>query len=115
MAIEGSLSSSRRVSVVLPAPEGEEITRRRPRRSIGMGLATLFNVLHLLAHLINDGLEAQANAAQRFVLRLGAKRIGFAMKFLRQEIELAADGAGLIGQKSMGVAYMGGDAAERVR
>src|SRR5262245_40828082 len=111
MVIEGSLSSSLRVSVVLPAPEGDEITRRRPRRSMGMVLA-LFNVLHLLAHLIYDGFEAEPDAAQRFILRLGAKSIGFAMKFLRQKIELAADRTRAVFQQVMGSADMGEDAVE---
>ena len=49
----------------LAGTEGEEITRRRPRRPIGAVLSFLFNVLHLLTHLVDDSLQRQPDGAQR--------------------------------------------------
>ena len=81
-----------RVSVVLPAPEGEDSTSIRPRRAMRrvMSLAS-FDVLHLLAQLVDHGLQLEADRGQRAVVGLGAERVGLAVEFLRQEVEPAAD------------------------
>ena len=50
-----SASSSARDNVVLPAPDGEDRTRRSPlRATCGWLCISLFNVLNLFAHLIDD-------------------------------------------------------------
>ena len=50
-----------------------------------------FEVLHLLAELLDHALQLEADIGQFDVVRLGAQRIGFAVEFLRQEIEPAPD------------------------
>ena len=52
-----SLSKSLRERVVLPAPEGDDMTSKSPRLKITGLVANLFNVLHLLTHLVDDGFE----------------------------------------------------------
>src|SRR5689334_7483782 len=92
-----SPSSSARASVVLPAPEGDDSTRSRPRRAMRGGemLASLLNVLHLLSHLVDHHFQGEPRARYLRGVRLGAQRIGLAIELLRQEIELATDGSGL--------------------
>src|SRR5689334_670249 len=91
-----SRSTRRRVIVVLPAPEGEERTRSRPRRPIsGELMRALFDVLHLLAELLDPGLELEADPGQLDVRRLGAERIGLAVELLAEKIETPASGATL--------------------
>src|SRR5580698_5037436 len=80
-----SLSSKRRDSVVLPAPDGEDSTSISPRRLISL------DILRLLAELVDHGLERQPRAGKRDVGGFRAQRVGFAVELLRQEIELAAD------------------------
>ncbi len=67
MPISLSASSNRRESVVLPAPEGEDSTSSNPRLSILGGFVrgvsvkvaprVSFDVLHLLAQLVDDCLQ----------------------------------------------------------
>src|SRR5688500_1333699 len=108
----GSRSSSRRVSVVLPAPEGDEITNSSPRRLICVCPVDLFNVLHLLAHLIDHRLEGKANGAQGPVLRFGAKSVGFAVKLLGEKIKFAAHRSGIVLQELKCRRHMGEEAIE---
>ena len=91
-----SAVSSMRDSVVLPAPDGDDSTSIRPRRAIRLAFApsraiALLQVLHLLAELLDHGLELQPDIGQFDVVGFGAQRIGFAVELLGQEIELAAD------------------------
>ena len=53
-----------RDNVVLPAPDGEDITSSMPRRAIFGLVGDLFNVLYLLAHLIDDSFEFKTDAGQ---------------------------------------------------
>src|SRR5581483_7427367 len=93
-----SLASRRRASVVLPAPDGEESTSSRPRRATcgrsdrsGRAPASL-NVLHLLAHLVDDRLELQSRPGRFRIVGLGADGVGLAIELLGEEIETAAGG-----------------------
>ena len=52
-----------------------------------------FQVLHLLAELLDHALELQADIGELHIVRLGAQRVGFAIELLSQEIEPAADRA----------------------
>src|SRR5690606_34262154 len=98
----GSSWSRRREIVVLPAPEGEDRTSISPRRwmcdgsaasaaSIGRLSVALLNVLHLLAELLDDGLQVQADTGQLQVAGLGADRVRLAVQLLAEEVEPAAD------------------------
>src|SRR5947207_13496451 len=89
----GSRASRRRDNVVLPAPDGDDSTSSKPRRgsSGGDGLWRLLDILHLLAKLIDDGLERKPGPDQGRVGRLGAPRIGLAVELLRQEVEPPTD------------------------
>src|SRR5271155_2933536 len=51
-----------------------------------------FDVLSLLAELVDRGLECEPHARQRDVRRFRAERVRFTIEFLRQEIELSAHG-----------------------
>src|SRR3954447_19203346 len=84
----GSCSTRLRVSVVLPAPEGEERMRRSPRRWWADASATaLLHVLDLLAELLHGRLEIEADPRHGHVPGLGAERIGLPAELLRQEVE----------------------------
>src|SRR3954469_24531672 len=80
-----------------------------PDRQAASPWVRSFDVLSLLSQLFDGGLEGQAGAGQLHVRRLGAEGIGFAVKFLTQEVELAADGAAL-GQHVAGGVDMGAQA-----
>ena len=54
---------------------------------------TSFNILNLFSQLLDLDTQIHAKGGQCGIIRFGTKRIGFARKFLRQKIELAADGA----------------------
>src|SRR3990172_7293208 len=92
MCMPASASSRRRASVVLPAPEGDERTMSRPRRpmrTVSLPL-DLFNILNLLAHLVDDGLELETSSRCICVAGLGAQCVGFAIELLRQKVEATA-------------------------
>src|SRR5689334_10930789 len=63
-------------------PSGLGSPSARPPRS--------FDVLHLLAHLLDQHLELERDLRHLGVDRLGAERIGLAMQLLREEIEALA-------------------------
>src|SRR6266567_8258182 len=50
-----------------------------------------FQILHLLAELLDHGLELKPDVRQLDIVRLRAQRIALAVELLRQEIELAPD------------------------
>ena len=76
-------SSSMRESVLLPAPEGEDRTNIIPRRAttgsaggrVDVSAMLLFQVLHLLAELLDHAFELKADIGEFHVVRLGAERI----------------------------------------
>src|SRR5690349_23988833 len=53
---------------------------------------TLFSVLHLLAHLLDDHLHVHRGARGLQVLRFGGKCVGFAIELLHEEIQAPAGG-----------------------
>src|SRR5262245_56870546 len=94
----GNLASSARTKEVLPAPDGAATTNSSPRRpgtavasSALMSIAS-FDVLNLLAHLLDRDLHVHRGARGVHVLRLGGERIGFAVQRLHQKIQAASSG-----------------------
>src|SRR5262245_6532773 len=89
----GSAANSRRASVVLPAPAGDERINSMPRRPMPGPLDTAssrpssLNVLDLLTHLIDDGLQLQAGPCRLRIAGFGAQRVRLAIELLRQKIE----------------------------
>src|SRR5262249_39835122 len=110
----GSAASRRRASVVLPAPDGEDSTSSIPLRlmrgppAVPASLPVSLNVLHLLAHLVDDGLELEARPCRLGVVGLGAERIGLAVELLGQEVEPAPGGLPGI-EQSAGSGHVGGE------
>src|SRR5205807_5748208 len=104
--------SSSRESVVLPAPEGEDRTSMRPRRattaplrwSFSAGIAS-FQILDLLAELLDHALELEPDIGELDVVRFGAERIGLAVELLSEEIEPPTDRAA-VGDQPRGLGYM---------
>ncbi len=72
--------SSIRDSVVLPAPDGDDNTSISPRRAMILDLAwpapSLLQILHLLAELLDHGLQLEADIGQLQVIGLRAQRVG---------------------------------------
>src|SRR5260370_12046198 len=102
MSSPPSRSSKMRESVVFPAPDGEESTSIRPRRRtsrypLSLSLVTLrptlFDVLDLLAQLLDRDLEIEPDPRQLDIAGFGTEGIGLAIELLAEEVELAADGA----------------------
>src|SRR6185369_9164646 len=96
MASCGSGDKSLREIVVFPAPEGEESTSIRPRRCTSTNPVITprtpsLDILDLLAQLLDRRFELNAEIGQGEIGALRAQRIGFAVEFLAEEIELAAD------------------------
>src|SRR5262245_10956615 len=89
-----------RDSVVLPAPDGEDSTNIRPRRStpsnpwLPAAIASL-QILDLLAELLYDVLHLESGIGELDIVRLGAAGIDLAVEFLRQEIEPPPDRSAL--------------------
>src|SRR6202023_1532392 len=93
-----------RVKVVLPAPDGEEriSIKPRPRALAVCSFAErssrckfLLDILDLFAELLDLDAQFEAEPRQARVVRLGAKHIGLARKFLGKEVEPAAGRAAL--------------------
>src|SRR6185436_20789821 len=67
---------------------------------------SLLQVLHLLAELLDHGLELQPDIGQFQVVRLRAQCIRFAIELLGEKVELAPDRAAagdqLVGLRDMG-------------
>src|SRR5215510_7141470 len=86
----GKLARSFLVSVVFPAPLGDDKMRRTKPEScaITWGKArTLLDVLHLLAHALDLGFHLDHGVGERGIGALGADRVCFAHHLLKQEIE----------------------------
>ena len=93
-----------RDSVVLPAPDGDDNTNISPRRSTSLVQATAardsFEILHLLAKLLDDVLHLQCRSSVNSrSLDFEQRGVDLAVEFLRKEIEPAPDRAAL-GQHS---------------
>ena len=67
-----SAASSCLDKVVLPAPDGEDSTKIRPRRAIEADkfVSASLNVLNLFAHLIDDRLHRKATSRDLNVIGL---------------------------------------------
>ena len=61
-----------------------------------------FQILHLLAELLDHALELEADIGQLHVVRLGAERIGFTIELLREEIEPPAHRTA-VGDQALGL------------
>ena len=82
-ALRGFLrDNARKVKRGPSQPRSRRADRRMGRRS--------FEVLHLLAQLVDHRLQLHADHGQPPVERLGAERVCLPVKFLRQEIKPAA-------------------------
>src|SRR5471032_3299507 len=108
----GSCSRSALTRLVFPAPDGATTTKRLPRiwtltgdsivRSNGVPVAILlerahlFDVLHLLAHLLDEDLQLHRDARHVVRDRLRAERVRLAIELLAEEIEALAAGASLV-------------------
>ena len=99
----GNRSWSFRVRVVFPAPLGEERMRSRKGSTITPGSISghawenttarlLLDVLDLLAHALDLGLQLDDRVRDHGVLALGADRVGLAGHLLEEEIEAPAHG-----------------------
>src|SRR5258708_1934330 len=78
---------------VLPAPEGLEMTSIRPRRRSRPLLdGPLFDILHLLAELIDARLQRQADGGERADGGLRTQGVGLAHELLGQEVQPPAAG-----------------------
>src|SRR5919108_4596544 len=83
MTRSGTTWTSRSTTVVFPVPDGAETTKSCPRR-------TSFDILHLLAHLLQFGLQRHDELGHARSLRFRAERVHFAVHLLKEEVELAA-------------------------
>ena len=98
-ASAGSRSIRRRVIVVLPAPEGEDSTSRKPRRRSREGrrrgrdrrVAAHSMFCTCSRNCSIARLQREPDAGQLDVGRFRAQRVGLAVELLAQEIELTAD------------------------
>src|SRR3990172_4806534 len=91
MTMPGSSSRSRRDSVVLPAPEGDDNTSMRPLLAMPVSISPSLDVLDLLAQLIDDGLELEPGPADLDVGSFRADRVRLAIELLRQKFEFASN------------------------
>src|SRR5262245_62411455 len=85
MAIPGSVSTSRRAIVVLPAPEGEDRTSMSPLLAMPFPIS-LLDVLDLLAQLVDDGLEFEPGPRDFDIEGLRADRIGLEIEIVRAHV-----------------------------
>src|SRR6187551_1482687 len=89
----GNSPMSRRQSVVLPAPDGDETTMRSPRGfwSVMVMMAysngALFDVLDLLAEALELGLHVDDARGDLARLRFAADGVHLSVDLLRQEVE----------------------------
>src|SRR5512139_3134607 len=74
---------TRSTTVVLPAPEGAETTNSCPRLA-------LFDILHLLPHLLELRLDADDRLGDAEAVGLGADRVDLAVHLLEEEVQFPA-------------------------
>src|SRR5512135_3917290 len=91
MLILGLLA--RAVSAARSACRPPSIAPRRALRASGFAPRRSFEVLNLLAHLLDRHLELERHLRQLGVDRLGSQGVGFAVQFLGEEIEPLAGAA----------------------
>src|SRR5947199_10527001 len=72
----------RSTSVVLPAPDGAETMKSRPRPLLG--------ILDLLAHLLELRLRRDHELGHAQAVGFRAHRVDLAIPLLKEEVELAA-------------------------
>src|SRR6266481_662627 len=84
MLNNGVCSTTRSTIVVLPAPDGAETMKSRPR--------LLLDILHLLAHLLELGLGGDDQLGDAEAVGLRADGIDLPIHFLQQEVELSTAG-----------------------
>src|SRR5256885_15201209 len=96
----GSRSMRPLTMLLLPPPEGAATTNRQPDAGgpwvvMVIDARCSFDVLHLLAHLLDEDLELQGDLRHLGVDRLGAQGVGLAVQLLGQEIQALAGAAAL--------------------
>src|SRR5256885_1139842 len=103
MLTRSRLARSR--SCCVPCQSISNSTSISPRRAIAsacrwLPLAVIcsFQILHLLAELLDHALELQPDIRQLHVVRFRAERVGFAIELLCEKIEPTADRAA-VGQQ----------------
>src|SRR5512141_444563 len=82
-------SRTRRISVVLPAPEGDDTMKRSPR-VIGR---LSFDVLDLFLESLELRLQVEDELRRSGLPDLRAGRVHLTVQLLREVVEAAADGA----------------------
>ena len=65
-----------------------------------------FQVLHLLAELLDHGLEFKSDIGELNIVRFGAQGVRFAVEFLGEKVEAAPDRAAL-GDQALCLRNMG--------
>lgn len=80
-----TFETSCRTNVVLPDPDGADMTNRFPRL-VFTGLIGSLDVLHLFSHALQLGFDGNHPFGDGRVLALGADRIRFTIHFLNDEI-----------------------------
>src|SRR5260370_19676831 len=105
----GWASRMRVFSVVFPAPDGDDRMSKRKSSS--------FDILHLLSHPLDFGLEFYHKVHGPKVLRLGSNRIYLARHLLQKEIEPPSHGlvVGQVGQHLLDVTRQAGQLFGDVR
>src|SRR5258707_14872344 len=93
-------ANSRAVSVVFPAPDGDEMMSRS-----GFSL----DILDLLPDLLELRLDVHHEVRKLHILALRAQGIGFARHFLEQKLQTTPDGCA-IGEQRLELIEMAGQA-----
>src|SRR5437867_4630270 len=93
----GVCSTSRSTSVVLPAPDGADTMNSKPARP--EPVEGLFDILDLLAHLLELRLRRDDELRDPEAVGLGAHRVHLAVHLLQQEVELAPARLRRVGQR----------------
>src|SRR5580765_2642521 len=94
MAKSGKIWTRRSTTVVFPVPEGADTTNSSPRDRCSL------DILHLLPHLLELGLERDDNLGDPGPLRLRSQRVDLAVHFLEEEVQLAAARLGRVGERA---------------
>src|SRR2546423_1566336 len=89
------------MSELLPAPEGAVTTNSLPARVVMRS----FDVLHLLAHLLDQQLQLKRAVRDPAARRLGSERVGLAVELLGEEVEPFSGGAAFV-QSALDLAEM---------
>src|SRR5713101_9201556 len=90
---------SRSTSVVLPAPDGAETMKRRPRDPLTDPLPVSLDILHLLAQLLELGLRRDDELGYAEAIGFRPHRIHLAVHLLQQKVELPPARLGAVRQR----------------